>query len=53
MACGFIKISQIGARGESRNKNRCVNTHNQKGFMYIILVALFSGLFHLSSHVGR
>lgn len=31
MACGFIKISQIGAGGESRNKNRCVNMHNQKG----------------------
>lgn len=31
MAHGFIKISQIGAGGESRNKNRCVNMHNQRG----------------------
>lgn len=53
MACSFSKISQTGARGESRNKNRCVSMHNQKGFMYIILVALFSGLFHFSNHVGR
>lgn len=53
MVCGLIKISKNHARREGKNKSRCVSMYNQKGIMYIILAALFNGLFHFGDHVGR
>ena len=51
--CGLIKISKNSARRTGKNKNRCVSVYDQKGIMYIILAALFNGLFLFGDHVGR